>query len=86
MTTEMLVLALFLPRLALFVMWVQHELPIFPLPNWAELLMSVIVPRLVIVIMIYYTLGVHGWFWVHLVVAILVYCAGGNHQSRRSRN
>ncbi len=69
-----LILSLFLPRLALFIDW-AHFCRYFPLPfyqPWSALLWA-LVPRVIILTMIYREQGVHFWFLTHLTLAIIVY-------------
>jgi hypothetical protein len=82
MNAEFLILALFLPRVALFVFWMNEWLPHPPMPNWSELLLAVAAPRVLVLILIYFTMGLCGWFWVHLLAALLVYGGAGFKASR----
>ena len=77
-----LVLALFLPRVALFLGWLQEFR--FPMQFPVDAVFWLLLPRVLVLIMIYTRQGLDNWFWVHLLVALLVY-AGGSHQvvSRR---
>jgi hypothetical protein len=85
-----LVLALFLPRLALFCMYLQHGrdnmfdqyrivVGLVPLLFWLFL------PRLFVLYLIYLDQGVSLWFVIHLVVAVMVWGGSGNYHSRRWR-
>ena len=68
-----LLLALFLPRLALFYFWVHDGLPPLPMPSWGELVLAVAVPRFIVLFMVYQTMGLSFWFWLHLVAALSVF-------------
>jgi hypothetical protein len=81
-----LVLALFLPRLSLFLMYLQHPpgeysivIGIFPLLFW------LLLPRAFVLYVIYVDQGVSVWFLIHLVVAVMVWGGSGRYHSRRRR-
>ncbi len=79
-----LVFALFLPRIALIVAWVQGVLIPFHLRGIIPLLFAILLPRVLILFLIYVDQGLSLWFVIHLVVALLVW-GGGGHQVRRRR-
>jgi hypothetical protein len=68
-----LTLGLFLPRLAMLYFWLNQGLPPVPMPDSVELILAVAVPRVLILIMIYHSMGICGWFFVHLLAALAVY-------------
>jgi hypothetical protein len=74
--TWFLILSLFLPRVALFVEWLNGNSVPFVQP-W-RFLTWLCLPRVLILIMIYTDLGTSVWFWIHLVVAILAFLGGGS--------
>ncbi len=81
-----LVLALFLPRLSLFLMYLQHPpgqfsivVGIVPLIFW------ILLPRIFVLYVIYIDQGIGLWFVIHLVVAIMVWSGSGHYHSRRLR-
>jgi hypothetical protein len=76
-----LVLALVLPRVALFLAWYEHFR--FPLPFAVDVVFWVILPRLLVLYMIYIRQGLDLWFAIHLVVALGVYAAGTHRFSNR---
>ena len=79
-----LVFALFLPRVALAVAWLQGVLLPFHLVGWIPLVFAILLPRAVVRYLIYLDQGISMWFLIHLVVALLVW-AGGGHTYRRRR-
>lgn len=79
-----LVFALFLPRIALLIAWLQGTLIPFHLHGVVPLVVAIIVPRALILYMIYLDQGLSLWFVIHLVVALLVW-GGGSHKMRRRR-
>jgi hypothetical protein len=79
-----LVFALFLPRIALVVAWFQGVLVPFHLHGLVPLLFAIILPRVLVLFLIYVDQGLSLWFVIHLVVALLVF-GGGGHKMRRRR-
>lgn len=70
-----LVLSLFLPRIALLIAYFGGAIPPNNIPFVGDMLMAIFIPRVLILIYIVLNLGVGVWFWVHLVMAILVWTA-----------
>jgi hypothetical protein len=81
-----LVFALFLPRIALVVAWVQGTLVPFHLQGLIPLLFWLLLPRVLVLYMIYVDQGLSLWFVIHLVVALLVWGGGGHTMRRRRRD
>jgi hypothetical protein len=81
-----LVFALFLPRIALFLLWLQNALVPFHLHGIIPLAFAIVLPRALVLYMIYLDQGVGLWFLIHLVVAVLVWGGSGGYHSRRRRN
>ena len=79
-----LVFALFLPRVALVVAWFEGGLVPFHLHGLVPLLFAIILPRVLVLFLIYVDQGLSLWFVIHLVVALLVF-GGGGHKMRRRR-
>lgn len=79
-----LVFALFLPRVALVVAWLQGVLIPFHLVGWIPLIFAILLPRALVLYLIYLDQGLSLWFVIHLVVAILVWLGGGHtYRTRR---
>ena len=82
-----LVLALFLPRLSLFFMYLQHGYDQYKIVvGIVPLLFWLFLPRVFVLYLIYLDQGISLWFVIHLVVALLVWGGSGNYHSRRRRN
>lgn len=80
-----LLFSLFLPRLVLivYILFFPNLFPANSVPQIADILLGILVPRILILIYIYQNMGYNNpWFWVHLIVAIFAYMGGG-HQTRR---
>jgi len=75
-----LVVSLFIPRIALLIMWLQHQLQ---LTGLVPLLAAIIIPRILILILIYQDQGLTGWFLLHAIVMLLAIAGGGHRLSRR---
>lgn len=78
-----LVFALFLPRVALAVGWLQGVLVPFNLQGWIPLVFAILLPRVLILYLIYVDQGISLWFLIHMVVAVLVWGGGGHRITRR---
>ncbi len=80
-----LVLSLFLPRVALFIGWLDGWSFGVPMPL-AGLLLWAFLPRVLVLISIYALQGVGFWFLLHLVVAIVTWTgSAGYANTRRTR-
>ena len=81
-----LVFALFLPRVALAVAWIQGALNPFGLHGLLPLIGAILLPRVLILYLIYMDQGLSLWFAIHLIVALLVWGgSGGGYRRRRRR-
>jgi hypothetical protein len=78
-----LVFALFLPRVSLAVAWLQGVLVPFHLMGLIPLLFAIILPRALVLYLIYLDQGLSLWFVIHLAVAVLVWAGGGRTYRRR---
>ena len=78
-----LVFSLFLPRMALLVYWLDgHSLP-FHANGWIPLIAAVVLPRVLVLYLIYMDQGIGFWFGVHLIAALILFASGGRYQTRR---
>jgi hypothetical protein len=80
-----LIFALFLPRIALLVLWLETPLTYFHLHGIIPLLVAIFLPRLLVMYLIYLDQGISLWFIIHLVAALMVWGGSGGYQSRRWR-
>lgn len=82
--TWVLVVTLFLPRIALFIAYFSHQVPHNNIPFIGDVLLYVFLPRLLMIIYIYDNMGWQNpWFWIHIGVAILVYIKGSQVTYKR---
>jgi hypothetical protein len=81
-----LVFSLFLPRIALIIAWFDRDLVHFHLDTLIAPILALLLPRILILVLIYRDQGLTLWFLIHAVVAVLVWGGtGGRHVVRRSR-
>lgn len=80
-----LVFSLFLPRVALAVGWLQGILLPFHLNGIVPLVIAVLLPRVLILFLIYTDQGLSLWFLIHLLAALLVWGGSGSYSARRRR-
>jgi len=78
-----LVFALFLPRVSLAVAWLEGPLVPFQLIGLIPLLFAIVLPRALVLYLIYVDQGLSLWFVIHLAVAVLVWAGGGRTYRRR---
>jgi len=81
-----LVFSLFLPRIALLVLWLETSLAPFEMHGALGLVFSVLLPRVVVLYLIYLDQGFSLWLIIHLVVAFLVWGGSGRYSARRRRD
>jgi hypothetical protein len=80
-----LVFSLFLPRVALFLLWLESASIPFHLHGWVPLAFAILLPRVLVLYLIYLDLGIGLWFLIHLVAAVLTLGGSGGYYSRRRR-
>jgi hypothetical protein len=87
METLFLVLGLFLPRLTLILYYFfLGGLPVNTVPTILDIGLGIFLPRVLIIIYIVQNLGTDSpWFWIHLVVALIVYLFSGNKFKNRKK-
>lgn len=77
--TWLLVVTLFLPRIALLIAYFSHQIPYNNIPLVGDILLYVFLPRLLMIIYIYDNIGWQNpWFWIHIVMAIIVWSKGSH--------
>lgn len=78
-----LVFSLFLPRVALAIAWLQGVLVPFHLGGLVSLVIAILLPRVLILFLIYTDQGLSLWFLIHLLAALLVWGGSGGYGVRR---
>ena len=80
-----LLVALFLPRLSLLVMYLENSLVPFHLVGLLPPLAWLFLPRFLVLYVIYLDQGVSEWFLLHLLVLLMAYSGGGTYVRKRRR-
>jgi hypothetical protein len=80
-----LILALFLPRLAVALMWLENALTPFHLTGLVPPILWLLLPRVLVLYLIYLDQGIGLWFIIHFVVAVMVWGGSGRYHTRRRR-
>jgi hypothetical protein len=83
-----LLISLFFPRLVLvvFILLYPNLYPANALPNWLDIVLGLLAPRILILIYIYQNMGYENiWFAAHLIAALLAYSGGSRETVRRRR-
>ena len=66
-----LLLGLLLPRLTLFIAWLQTGIPVNPLPDLVNFVLWLIFPRFLIAFFIYTDMGTNNiWFWAYIITGV----------------
>ena len=81
-TTWFLVLGLFLPRVTLVLAYFTQTMPPNNVPFIFDILGAIFLPRVLICIFIAINMGYNDWFWLHLIVALIVYAFGSTRGRR----
>jgi hypothetical protein len=85
-SNAVLFFSLFFPRLSLFVAWLGEAIPLNNIPFWGDFFMALFIPRVLMLIYIYATLGPSsGWFIAHLIFLILAWGSSGVSASASTR-
>jgi len=86
MENTFLILSLFLPRITLIIYYWIHAIPVNNIPFIGDVLLAVFLPRVLILIYIADNLGTQSvWFWIHLVIAVIVYFFSGKKATKKWR-
>lgn len=80
-----LVLSLFLPRVSLVIAYFAKDLVAFALHGWIPPVLGVIIPRVLVMILIYQDRGFSWWLLLHAVVMACVYGGSGSQAKRSSK-
>jgi hypothetical protein len=83
-----LLFSLFFPRIVMLIFFLLYPqlYPANSVPQLADLLLGIFVPRVLILIYIYQNMGANNiWFLAHLIVMLMAYFGGGRETIRRRR-
>lgn len=68
-----LILSLVVPRIALLIAWCIGSIPPNPVPFWGDVILSILFPRILVLIYIGVNLGTGSvWFIIHALTALVV--------------
>jgi len=67
------------------VLWLDGATMPFHLHGLLPLVVAVLLPRILVLYMIYLDQGISLWFIIHLVVALMAWGGSGRYYSRRGR-
>jgi len=73
----LLVASLFFPRISLLVAYVSGLIPFNTVPFIGDFALTVLFPRVLMLIYIYQNQGIDGWFVIHLIF-LLIFWGGGS--------
>ena len=76
-----LILALVLPRIALLIAYIAHRLAPYHLQGWMPPTLAILLPRILVLILIFQDRGMSGWLLVHGAVMACVYASAGRKNS-----
>ncbi len=80
-----LVFSLFLPRIALIIAWFDRDLVRFHLDSLLSPILALLLPRVLILVLIYRDQGLSMWFLIHAIAALMVWGGSGSYHSQRRR-
>ncbi len=72
-----LILALFLPRVSLIAGYFLDTLQAYSLNGFVPPALAVLIPRVLVLILIFQDIGMSAWLFVHALVMVFVYLAAG---------
>ncbi len=78
-----LILALFLPRLSVAILWFEDALHHFHLHGLLPPILWLILPRALVLYLIYIDQGIGFWFILHLIAAVMMWGGSGRYHARR---
>jgi len=86
MNEYLLFFSLFFPRLTLFFAWYFNAIPPNSVPFWFEFLLTLFIPRVLIIFYIGTTLGWNsGWVIAHVIAWLIAALLGGS-STPKSKN
>lgn len=81
-----LLLSLVIPRISLLIAYFTDTLAVFHLMTWVSPTLGVLIPRALVLILIFQDRGMSPWLLVHAIVMASVYGGGGSSRSRRKKD
>jgi hypothetical protein len=81
-----LLLSLLLPRVSLVIAYFTDTLTFFSLTTWVSPTLGVLIPRALVLILIFQDRGMSPWLLVHALAMVIVYGCGGSSGAHRTQN
>lgn len=78
-----LLLSLLLPRVSLLIAYFTGTLSFFDLGSWVSPTLGVLIPRALVLILIFQDRGMTPWLLLHAFAMACVYGGGGSSRSRQ---
>jgi hypothetical protein len=69
----------------IFVLWLGGPIAPFHLHGIVPLVFAILLPRVLVLYLIYMDQGISLWFIIHLVAALMVWGGSGSYSARRRR-
>jgi len=79
-----LLLSLLLPRISFIAAYFTGDLPAFVLTGWVSPTLAVLIPRALMLILIFQDRGMSGWLLVHAVAMAITYFMAGESETTSS--
>ncbi len=79
-----LLLSLLLPRVSLLIAYFTDTLTVFNLATWVSPTLGVLIPRALVLILIFQDRGMSPWLLIHALGMVVVYGGGGSSGARRT--
>jgi hypothetical protein len=81
-----LLLSLLLPRVSLLIAYFTDSLTVFSLNTWVSPTLGVLIPRALVLILIFQDRGMSPWLLVHAFAMAIVYGGGGSSGTHRMQD
>ena len=78
-----LLISLVLPRVSLLIASLTHGLEAYQLHGWVPPVLAIVVPRVLVLILIFMDRGFSPWLVAHAVAMVFVYLGAGRRQGKQ---
>ncbi len=78
-----LLLSLVLPRVSLLIAYLTRGLEAYNLHGWVPPALTIVVPRVLVLILIFMDRGFSPWLVAHAIAMVFVYLAAGRQQRKQ---
>jgi len=77
-----LLLSLILPRISLVIAYFQHGLTAFSLSGWIPPTLAILIPRALVLILVFQDRGFGAWLLIHAIALAFTYLSAGSSSKR----